>query len=162
MPKAQVSAVQPTTALWLSGGESGRRAQGRRMRSRYVRSPLDWLSGNWNIMRLPQPALPGSAVFSHEAWRELARSLQLSRRELQIVQRVFDDRTEQKMANELGISPNTVHTHMERLRRKLVVSDRGELLLRILCEFLRLTTTPESVLPPICSRRNAGRCPFRD
>jgi DNA-binding CsgD family transcriptional regulator len=109
-----------------------------------------------------QPALPGSAVFSTQAWTELARSLLLSKRELQIVQRVFDDRTEAKMAEDLGISSNTVHTYMERLRRKLVVNDRGELLLRIMCEFLRLTSAPQSALPPICARRAAGRCPFRD
>lgn len=113
-------------------------------------------------MRSTHPTLPGSAVFSKEAWLKLAGSLILSRRELQIVQRIFDDQTESVMAKELGISPNTVHTYMERLRRKLAVGDRAELLLRIMCEFLRLTTTPESALPPICARRAAGRCPFRD
>lgn len=113
-------------------------------------------------MNVLHPPLPGSAVFSKQAWKQLASTLRLSRRELQIVQRVFDDRTESKMAIELGISPNTIHTQMERLRRKLVVADRGELLLRVMCEFLRLTTAPESVLPPICARRAAGRCPFRD
>jgi len=92
----------------------------------------------------------------------MARSLQLSTREVQIVQKVFDDRTDVEMAKDLGISPSTVHTHMERLRRKVAVSDRGELLLRIMCEFLRLTTTPESALPPVCARYASGRCPVRD
>jgi DNA-binding CsgD family transcriptional regulator len=125
-------------------------------------TPADTSVEEPEMMRLLHPPLPGSAVFSVEAWSELAQSLQLSRRELQIVQGVFDDRTELKMAKDLDISPATVHTHMERLRRKLVVSDRGELLLRIMCEFLRLTTAPQSILPPICARRAAGRCPFRD
>lgn len=114
------------------------------------------------MIKVMRPPLPGSAVFSDEAWTELSRNLQLSKRELQLIQRVFDDQTESEMATELGMSPNTVHTHMERLRRKLAVSDRSELLLRTMCEFLRLTTTPESSLPPICARRAAGRCPFRD
>jgi DNA-binding NarL/FixJ family response regulator len=81
---------------------------------------------------------------------------------MQIVQKIFDDRTELEMGKELDMSPATVHTHMERLRRKLVVAGRGELLLRVMCEFLRLTAAPQSVLPPICARRAAGRCPFRD
>ena len=109
------------------------------------------------MTNLARPPLPGSAVFSDEAWTELCRSLQLSKCELQLIQRVFDDQTESEMAQELGISPNSVHTHMERLRRKLVVSDRAELLLRTMCEFLRLTTMPKGALPPICARRVAGR-----
>ena len=108
------------------------------------------------------PTLAGSAVFSKEAWKGIAASLRLSRRELQIVQRIFDDRTEPEMSKELGIAPGTVHTHMERLRRKLVASDRAELLMRVMCEFLRLTMAPQSMLPPICARRAAGQCPFRD
>jgi DNA-binding CsgD family transcriptional regulator len=103
----------------------------------------------------------GSAIFSEEAWRQLGRSLGLSRRELQSVRGIFDDRKESTIANELGISAHTVHTHMERLRRKLGVVDRVELVLRIVNEFLRLTTVPDGSLPPLCATRAAGRCPFQ-
>jgi DNA-binding CsgD family transcriptional regulator len=113
-------------------------------------------------MKLLQPTLPGSAVFSKEAWQEISRSLRLSRRELQIVERIFDDDTESEMSKELGITRSTIHTHMERLRRKLAVTDRGEMMLRIICEFLRLTMAAQSLLPPICARRAAGQCPFHD
>ena len=92
----------------------------------------------------------------------MSRSLRLSRRELQIVRQIFDDRTESQMSAELGIAPGTVHTYMKRLRHKLVVGDRAELLMRVMCEFLRLTMAPQSALPPICARRAAGQCPFRD
>jgi DNA-binding NarL/FixJ family response regulator len=100
-------------------------------------------------------------MFSEQAWSEIARSLELSPRELQIVRGVFDDRTEFAVAADLGISPHTVHTHIERLHQKLSVADRVELVLRVTNEFLTLTAAPESILPPICANRTARRCPLR-
>jgi DNA-binding CsgD family transcriptional regulator len=99
-------------------------------------------------------------MFSEQAWPEIARSLRLSPRELQIVRAFFDDRTESAMAADLGISPHTVHTYVERLYRKLAVVDRVELVLRVTNQFLALTAAPESTLPSICANRTAGRCPF--
>jgi DNA-binding NarL/FixJ family response regulator len=102
----------------------------------------------------------GAAMFSEPAWQEIARSLKLSGQELQIVRGVFDDCTEFAIANNLRVSPHTVHTHCERLYRKLAVTDRVKLVLRITDEFLALTVAPETVLPPICANRVAGRCPL--
>lgn len=106
--------------------------------------------------------VPGSAVISELAWAEIARSLKLSGRELQIVRGVFDDRTEFAIAAEFGISPHTVHTHIERIHHKLAVIDRAELILCVMKEFLGLTVAPGTVLPPICANRAAGRCPLGD
>lgn len=103
----------------------------------------------------------GAAMFSEQAWREIARSLQLSRRELQVVCGVFDDYTEFAIANNLNISPHTIHTHCERLYHKLAVTDRVKLVSLVMNEFLALTVAPGSVLPPICANRAAGRCPLR-
>lgn len=103
----------------------------------------------------------GAAMFSEQAWDEIARSLKLSGRELQIVREVFDDNTEFAIARNLNLSPHTVHTHCERLYHKLGVTDRVKLVLRVTNEFIALTFTPESKLPPICANRTAGRCPFR-
>ena len=100
-------------------------------------------------------------MFSEQAWLEIARSLTLSARELQIVRRIFDDHTESTIAADLNISPHTVHTYIERLHRKLAVADRVELILRVMNEFLALTAAPESSLPPICANRTAGRCPMQ-
>ena len=109
-----------------------------------------------------QPRRPlGSAMLSDLAWREIARSLRLSNRELQVVRATFDDCKESKIATDLGITPRTVHTHVERLHRKLAVTDRLQLVLRIVHEFLRLTISPQSNLPPICANEVAGRCPLR-
>lgn len=81
--------------------------------------------------------------------------------QLQIVRATFDDETEFCIAAELGISAHNVHTHVERLHRKLVVKDRGRLILRVVDEFLSLTAAPDSILPSICANRTAGRCPLR-
>ena len=103
----------------------------------------------------------GSAIFGGQAWAEIGHSLKLSERELQIIRGVFDDRTEFAIATDLDISPHTVHTHVERLHRKLGIGDRAQLLLRITNEFLALTTALGSTLPPICANRVAGRCPLQ-
>ena len=102
-----------------------------------------------------------AAMFSKQAWKEIARSLKLSGRELQIIKDVFNDRTECAIAAHYGISPHTVHTHCERLYCKLAVTDRVKLVLRITDEFLTLTAAPGSILPSICANRSAGRCPLR-
>jgi len=101
-------------------------------------------------------------MLSDLAWREIARSLDLSTRELQIVRATFDDRRELEIAVELGIALRTVHTHIERLHHKLEVTDRLQLVLRIMHEFLRLTISPQGNLPPICANAAAGNCPLRD
>ena len=81
------------------------------------------------------------SIVPHDAWRVIANSLSISDRELQIIQGVFDDQKEFAIAQELTISVHTVHTHLERLYRKLGVSSRVALVLYILSEYL-------SKLPP--------------
>ena len=105
-----------------------------------------------------QPA--GSAMFSEKAWQEIARSLRLSGRELQIVRGVFDDQTDLGIAQRIGVSLHTVHTHVERLHRKAAVRNRSQLLLRVMQEFLTLTVSQENDLPPICAHHAAHSCPF--
>ena len=81
------------------------------------------------------------SILSPNAWRRIANSLRISDRELQIIQEIFDDRKESAIAGDLAISVHTVHTHLERLYRKLGVSTRVGLILYILAEYL-------SSLPP--------------
>jgi DNA-binding CsgD family transcriptional regulator len=103
----------------------------------------------------------GSAIFSERAWVSVAKVLGLSRRELDILRGMFDGLTEAAMATRLSISLHTVHTHVERLHRKLGVSHRVALVLRVMVEFLKLAGAPASGVAPICARRAAGRCPVR-
>jgi DNA-binding CsgD family transcriptional regulator len=104
--------------------------------------------------------LVGSAMFSSPAWATIARSLQFSARELQIVRAVFDDQKENTMARALGISIHTIHTHVDRLHHKLAITDRTQLLQRVMQEFLALTIVPGCALPPICANRATGGCPL--
>ena len=99
-------------------------------------------------------------VLSEQAWHEISRSLKLSGREQQILQGVFDDDTERAVALNLGISPKTVHAHMERLHHKLGVRTRGHMIQRVMWEFITLSGSKSSLLPPICPNCAAGRCPW--
>lgn len=89
----------------------------------------------------PETALangsPGRSIFSDRQWLALARALQLSDRELEIVQCIFDDHTEAGMARQLGISAHTIHTHLERLYRKLGVSTRCAAVVRVFDEYVK-------------------------
>ena len=109
----------------------------------------------------PQPpsVLP---MFTEQAWAEIARSLRLSGRELEILQGVFRNDTESAIAAALGISSHTVHTHFERLYRKLGVSDRIALILRVVQVVMTLTMSPGTALSRACANFAACRCPLRD
>jgi DNA-binding NarL/FixJ family response regulator len=107
----------------------------------------------------PRPA--GSALFSEQAWIAIGRSLRLSGRELQVVRGAFDDQIELVIADHLGIGSRTVHTHIERLYRKLGIKDRTQLLVRVMREFLTLTASPDHGLPPVCGNRTVGSCPLQ-
>jgi DNA-binding CsgD family transcriptional regulator len=102
----------------------------------------------------------GSDLLSECAWDEIACSLKLSDRELEIVGGVFNNRIESTMAADLAISTHTVHTHLNRLFKKLEVTTRAELILRIINELLLLTISPGGSLPPICRYRAGGNCPL--
>ncbi len=63
-------------------------------------------------------------ILTIDQWRTVSRELHLSNRELQIIQLIFDDRKERAIGSTLGIASHTVHTHLERLYRKLGVHSR--------------------------------------
>ncbi len=78
----------------------------------------------------------GAAVFSSNSWMQLSTALQLSQRELQIVQHIFEDRKEDAIAFELGISPHTVNTYVQRLYSKLAVRSRAQLIVCVVSRYL--------------------------
>ena len=100
----------------------------------------------------------GASLLSEQAWTEIARTLSLTQRELQIVQGVFDNLPEAGTAGRLRISEHTVHTHLNRLFKKLNVTTRTELILRIMEQMLTLTLSESGGLPPICWRHRSGDC----
>lgn len=64
------------------------------------------------------------SIFPERQWHSLALSLGLSDRELEVLQCIFHDQRERIIAQELGISAHTIHTHLERIYRKLGVRSR--------------------------------------
>jgi DNA-binding CsgD family transcriptional regulator len=80
----------------------------------------------------------GRSLFSNETWRDLERSLRLSRRESQIVPSLLADEKESAIAAHLGISRHTVHTYTERLYRKMGVTSRVGLFRRVFMEYMSL------------------------
>lgn len=77
-------------------------------------------------------------------WLAIATLLRLSRRESQILRCILDDEPEAVIADHLGISPHTVHTHLERLYRKLGVNSRCQATVRVFAEYVGLEQRQKS------------------
>ena len=97
-------------------------------------------------------------MLSEHAWLEIAAALDITQRELQIIQAVFDNLHKTAIARRLGISASTTHTHLNRLFKKLNVTTRTELVLRIMEQMIALTLSETGVLPPICPHHHSGDC----
>ncbi len=67
-------------------------------------------------------------------WRLIAERSRLSDRESSICLGLLRDQKELAIAMDLGISVHTVHTHIERLYRKLNVNSRIALAVKLLAE----------------------------
>ena len=89
---------------------------------------------------------PHPSLLKHDAWAAIGASLHLSTRELQIVTCLIEGRldTDHQIASVLGISPHTVHTHLERLYKKLDVDSRSHLILRVFTEYVRFSSPAAS------------------
>ena len=97
--------------------------------------------GNDLITTVPRVLLPP------HRWSAIAGALALSGRELDVVQSILEGQDDESTARALGISIHTVHTHTDRLHRKLHVSNRAELILRIFAEYVALTEEGEGRRP---------------
>lgn len=64
-------------------------------------------------------------------WQTLGGFLKLSQRETQIAYLLTAELSETEVAVKLGISPRTVHSHIERLYRKLQVRSRSGLIVAV-------------------------------
>jgi len=77
----------------------------------------------------------GRDLFTAQEWDAICARAGLSPREVEIVKLVFDDLKESAIADALGVSPHTVHTHLERLYRKLGISGRCAAVVRVFAVF---------------------------
>ena len=119
----------------------------------------EWNAAGVNVT-LPHDAPAGAALLTELAWSEIARSLDLSARELETVQGVFDNLKEDAIASNIGVSEHTIHTHLHRLFSKLRVTTRTQMVVRIMQELLLLTLSEGGSLPSICRHRANGHCPM--
>jgi len=76
--------------------------------------------GVWAGRKLTPP--PAGEVFTRN--QAAIRSLGLSRRECEILELLATGQSNKEMARTLGISPNTVKTHLARIYEKLEVQKR--------------------------------------
>lgn len=81
------------------------------------------------------PPVNASRLLASE-WQAIAVCLAFSTRESQVARMLMDDVTEPDIAVRLSISTHTVHAHVERLYRKLLVHSRHQLILRIFNAYL--------------------------
>ena len=94
-------------------------------------------------------AARGSGLLDKEQWEQLAWLLDISPRELGVLQGVFDGLTDHAIASRLGITRGTVHTYSTRLRRKVGVSTRAELVVAALSQAVQ---TPRSLYTQLYTR----------
>jgi len=88
----------------------------------------------------------GAVLLSDRAWQEIARTLGITKRKLQIVQAVFDNQHEADIAKRFKLSPHTIHMHLNRLFKKLTVTSRAGLVLRMVEQMVKLTSSSNLVL----------------
>ena len=92
--------------------------------------------------------MPMDAILESDEWQLAIRVLALSPRETEIVERILRrDDDELAIATALNMSPHTVHTHLVRLYRKLHVSTRSQLVIRIFVTYAGARGGPQPMLP---------------
>lgn len=97
-------------------------------------------------------------MLGQRAWSEIGCALGVTKRELQVIQGVFDNLGKKEIAHRLRITEHTAHTHLNRLFKKLNVRSRTELVLRVMEQLITLTLSETGVLPPICPHHQSGDC----
>ena len=78
---------------------------------------------------------PCNILFSTPEWSDLVVRLGFTRRQLQLVGLLIQGRTDYEMANELGISRNTVRAHFQRIFISQQVTDRTALIVAVFRAF---------------------------
>ena len=92
------------------------------------------------------------SILTEEQWRSIANALHLSSREFDVLMGIVDGRKELAIAQELGISPHTVHAHVQRIYGKLGVHGHSELIFRVFATYISL----ESLRPVTMASRHTA------
>jgi DNA-binding NarL/FixJ family response regulator len=130
----QIMAIAPETKVILFTVEESRTALSDAMRAGVSGYLLKDVSAG-ELIQAAKFALEGKAVIHPTLTRAFIEEAQyvdqrtdtpLSRRESQILQKVAYGATTKEVAHDLGISPHTVKTHLERIFEKLGANDRAQ------------------------------------
>ena len=103
---------------------------------------------------------PQTTFLPEPSWQSIVRSLGLSDREAQVAGLILGDGScETAMAASLSISPHTVHTHLERIYRKLRVSSRSQVVSRIFQLYVNQEAAMQiaQTMPAVYARRRPDR-----
>lgn len=116
-------------------------------------------SGKGLAARVPPlpPSCDSHALFCAEAWAGIAEQLGLSPRQVQILQGMLADESEDEIARALDLSKDTIHTHMGRLHEKLGAHSRIQLAVQVFraCHAWHFASSP----PRNCSLRRRLESP---
>ena len=82
---------------------------------------------------------PGVHLIDDDVWRKLRKMVGMTEREYEVCRLIFEGKTRNEAALQLGITSRTVRHYMELLHGKLHVTNRVSLVLRLvqLRDFLR-------------------------
>jgi DNA-binding CsgD family transcriptional regulator len=83
-----------------------------------------------------KPPVP-TAFLEECDWRFIIEALHLTMREADIVGSILAGESEARLAARLGISAHTVHTYTDRLYRRLGVSSRCQVAVRVFEVYVR-------------------------
>ena len=87
--------------------------------------------------------LNGRALLSSQQWQSVSDHLGLSRRELELIQHIFDGKKLAAIARDMGLSLGTVKTYSQRIHRKLQCCDQSELILAVVSAHMHLLGAAE-------------------
>jgi len=130
----QIMSIAPETKVILFTVEESRAALADAMRAGVSGYLLKDVSAD-ELVQAAKLAMEGKAVIHPTLTRAFIEEAQyvdhrtdtpLSRRESQILQKVAYGATTKEVAHDLGISPHTVKTHLERIFEKLGANDRAQ------------------------------------
>lgn len=86
-----------------------------------------------------RPLSVGQSILCNDEWQRVARTLCLSPRELELVQRIFERKKLSAIAQDMRLSIGTVRTYSQRIHHKLAVSDQRDLVLTIFGAYRQLS-----------------------
>ena len=85
------------------------------------------------------PLINGPACrLTEEEWQRINHGMFLTAREMDVVKGMMIGETEAGIAAQLGISTNTVHTHLGRVYKKLGVHGASGLILRVFSAYAQI------------------------